>query len=411
VITARSKSTSTAASSLAASLGPRGQTRVRRRAALLRAALGRSDFSQASVDRLLGLPDPRLTPAEQQALWTWRARADDPLALITRLFLLGQPVALDQARLAFSDDFDAAVRAGLLRVQGGRVEALLSLSLHEGTRIFADPARARPDRHHVLGPTRATLVLESALPPGPQGRVLELGTGAGYLAVRTADRARSMTATDVSPRALELAAVNAAVAGLPESGSGAGIEWLCGDRFAPVGRRRFDLVLGNLPFVVSPDRRFVYRDGGLGEDAFVASVVGGVGRHLVPGGLAIFLGQWVHREGEPEDERLAPWFVQAGCDALVLRLEGEPVDVYAARWSAGPGVDLSAADRLREIERWVLHLRRLRIQGVSTGLFVLRRRPAPRHFMAIDDVAPTAPVPTWAEIAARLAELDASSGG
>jgi SAM-dependent methyltransferase len=388
---------------------PRAQARLWRRAALLRAALGRSDFSQASVDRLLGLPDPRLAPAEQQALWSWRARADDALSVFTRLFVLGEPVALDQMRTAWGDDFDPAVRAGLLRVQGGLVEALLSLSLHEGTRVFADPPRARPDRQHVLGPTRATLVLEAALPPGPLGRVCELGTGAGYLAVRLAERARTMTATDVSPRALELAALNAAVAGLSDAEMGVGIEWLRGDRFAPLARRRFDLVFGNLPFVVAPDQRFVYRDGGLGEDAFVASVVSGVGRHLLPGGMAVFLGQWIHREGEPEDERLAPWFVHAGCDALVLRLEGEPCDVYAARWSAGPGVDLSPADRRREIERWVLHLRRARIQGVSTGLFVLRRRAAPRHFMAIDDVAPAAPVPTWPEIAARLGELDASA--
>jgi hypothetical protein len=57
-----------------------------------------------------------------------------------------------------------------------------------------------------------------------------------------------------------------------------------------------------------------------------------------------------------------------------------------------------------------MHLRRARILGISTGLFVLRRRQAARHWMAIDDVAPAAPAPRWQQIAARLTTLTAQAG-
>ena len=384
-----------------AGAGPRAQLlhdlmeRVRAGAA----AGGRSGFAGV-LDHLLGAADPRLSSDEQTALWCWRARGDEPLARFARLYVLGQTLPRAAVAQLWGTDFDRAAARGLLVVRGTRVEAGLSLALHDGVPIFADPICATPGPEHVVGPTRATHVLARALPRTPVAEALELGTGAGSLALALAGRAAQVTATDVSARALGLAALNAALAGARN------LTFLRSDRFARLSGRRFDLIAGNLPFVVSPERRYGYRDSGLAEDGFVASVVKEVGGHLVEGGFAVLLGQWVHREEEAEDERLAPWFVAAGCDALVLRLDAETIDTYAARWSAGPRASVDLPERLREIERWVLHLRRLRIHGLSTGLFVLRRRPAARHFMSIDEVSPSDPPPDWTEIAARLAALD-----
>jgi methylase of polypeptide subunit release factors len=267
--------------------------------------------------------------------------------------------------------------------------------------VFADltPDDASPEAAaHVPGPTRATLVLERALPPGPVKTALDLGTGCGYLALRLAARARTVVGTDVSARALALSTLNARL-------QGADVTFVRSDRFAALGPprtpQRFDLVVGNLPFVIAPQRQYVYRDGGLPEDGFFASVVSGVGRHLQPGGLALLLGQWVHKEDEPEDQRLAPWFVAAGCDALVVRLEAEPLEVYAARWSAGPRA-IERAARVTAIDQWVVHMRRARLRGVSTGLFVLHRSRSRRHAMSIDDWDTGAPSPRWDQLVPRL---------
>jgi methylase of polypeptide subunit release factors len=380
-------------------------------ARLLRAVMDRAGVavsvdgagSAGGLEALLGAADPRLTSAEQEALWLARAAGSAPIAAFARLFVFGETLARADARALFADDLPAAEATGLLRTSRTGVAATLSLSLHEGLPVFADAVASARASEHVPGPTRATLVLDGALPPSPVKSALELGTGPGYLALRLCARARAVTATDVSPRALAFAALNAAVHGVRN------LTLVRSDRFAALAQprpRRFDLVVGNLPFVVAPTQAYVFRDSGLAEDGFVASVVSGVGRHLQPGGLALLLGQWVHKEDEPEDQRLAPWFVAAGCDALVLRLDAEPADVYAARWSAGPRGDLDRAARASLLERWLLHLRRARIRGVSTGLFVLRRRPGRRHVMSIDDVDTAAPPPRWPEIATRLAALD-----
>lgn len=372
-----------------------------------------------AITRLLGAPDARLDQHEQAALWRYRARGGDPLSIFTTLFVLGQALPATLVRTGWGgrtgkkpEVFTRALAAGLIENHGRRlVRAGFSLSVHEGRLIFSDRDAAAPASDHVLGPTKATLVLARALPRSDlrASDVLEIGTGAGLLALLLSEHARSVTGTDVAPRALALAALNGALAGVGN------IEWLRSDRFAALGRRRFHFITGNLPFVVAPDREYVYRDGGLAEDGFVASIISGVGKHLRPGAFALFLGQWVHRDDEAEDERLAPWFVAAGCDALVLRLDAEPADIYAARWSAGPGQAVPLSERDQRLERWVSHLRRTRIRGVSTGLFVLRRRAAARHFMSIEeaDAGPdaAASTPTWSQIAARFAALDAEADG
>lgn len=366
-------------------------------ARLLGALAARLGLTAAAIHERLGPPDSRLQPAEQDALWAFRARGTEPLEIFVRLYLLGLPVPAAQARALWAADHARAVKAGLVRSGRGGVRAGLALAAPEGTLVYADPHadRARPE--YVPGPTRSTLVLERALPRAAVGRALELGTGAGYLALRLAALAREVTATDVSRRALALAGLNLALH------DARNVTLVRADRFAGIDGT-YDLVIGNLPFVVAPRREYRYRDSGLPEDELVASVIAGAGPRLAEGGFAIFLAQWVHREGEPEDERLAPWFAAAGCDALALRLEAETADTYAARWSAGPA-PISAEERLTRLERWALHLRRARIHGVSTGLIVLRRRAADRHLMSIDEVDPGAATPAWAEIAARFAVL------
>jgi len=81
-------------------------------------------------------------------------------------------------------------------------------------------------------------------------RVLDLCTGSGAVALAIALEAApgsvTLTATDLSPEALEVAQENS-------SRVGARIELLTGDLFHPVAGRRFDVVVANPPYVRQQD--------------------------------------------------------------------------------------------------------------------------------------------------------------
>src|SRR5512133_1525244 len=75
------------------------------------------------------------------------------------------------------------------------------------------------------------------------GAVLDVCTGSGALAIIAAlAGARSVTAVDVSRRAVVTARLNARL-------NGARVEALCGDLLSAVPGRRFDVIVANPPYL------------------------------------------------------------------------------------------------------------------------------------------------------------------
>ncbi|MFD5558835.1 HemK2/MTQ2 family protein methyltransferase [Streptomyces sp. NPDC127068] len=99
----------------------------------------------------------------------------------------------------------------------------------------------------VYAPQHDTLLLARALEREDVtgATVLDVGTGAGPLALAAARRGARVTAVDTTHRAVLTARFNARRARLP-------VEVRHGDLFAPVAGRRFDLVLSNPPYVPAP---------------------------------------------------------------------------------------------------------------------------------------------------------------
>lgn len=331
-----------------------------------------------------------------------RAASDrEPLgsaAILARLFLLGETVAnahLSHAlpRLGVEGAralglVDGAGRA-LLELRpyaaidaGGSVQWLIASDLGELAIGGALPA------DHVLGVGGASLTLATLIPTAPVDRVLDLGTGCGIQSLHAARHARIVVATDISTRALDRARLTLALNGVPvldgggasgvASETAAGVDLRQGDLFAPVAGERFDRIISNPPFVITPREagviRYEYRDGGRVGDGIVEEVVRGAADHLVPGGTAHLLGNWEYRDAFGGDglARVRGWIEQAGLDGWVVERERQSPEEYAATWIRDGGTRVGTPEYARLATQWLDDFAARGVTAVGFGYIVLR---------------------------------------
>src|SRR5699024_12333272 len=98
-----------------------------------------------------------------------------------------------------------------------------------------------------LGVGGASLTLARITPRTRVGRVLDLGCGGGIQALHAARHAEHVVATDLSERALAVAAFNAALNGIE-------VELRQGSLLEPVAGARLGPIVPNPPFVITPPR-------------------------------------------------------------------------------------------------------------------------------------------------------------
>ncbi|WP_241985758.1 MULTISPECIES: methyltransferase [Cryobacterium] len=300
---------------------------------LLRSDLAAANFSVPALTGLWGIEADAALRRNQRvpalrALEGLRETLGhaDPCATLARLFVLGLPVdradldaALPVLGAAGAEELGlvASVVAFLEPHAAGAVRPLLELRPYSFVDAhgagswwilsdLGELALGHPlGESHVLGVGGASLTLSGLLIPTSVTSALDLGTGCGIQAMHASRHADRVVATDISARALELAALNAQ---LNKIGN---IEFRLGSLFEPVAGERFDHIISNPPFVITPRvpgvPAYEYRDGGMVGDALVEAVVRGAADHLTPGGVAQLLGNWEYHAGQDAFERLAGW--------------------------------------------------------------------------------------------------------
>lgn len=353
-------------------------------APLLAAALESSGYTVDGVGDLLGERAARALHREQPLpAARVTAASSRPLATLIRLFALGRAVPadeLDRAMPTFGTD--SMSRLGLIGpAEPGLVRALFDLRPYAEEQgrwyVLSDLSEVMTGRplpvEHVLGIGGASTTLASWTPRRQVEAALDLGTGCGVQSLHLGGHAGRIVATDTSARALAVARFNAALNGQ---------EWDLrrGDLFDPVGGEQFDLVVSNPPFVITPRGGedgvvplYEYRDGGRVGHAIVAGLVGRVGEHLRPGGVAQLLGNWEVARGEDWPAVVGGWLERSDLDAWVVQRETQDPCEYAELW-AGDGGHRSGTPGFEEMYgAWLDDFESRDVDHVGFGVITLQR--------------------------------------
>lgn len=292
----------------------------------------------------------------------------EPSSVLAQVFFQGKALPVGELRKALGTvSIEDLERMGLVKTSGQRTHAVFRIGSLDGHLIISDWQSWRAEQTFVPGINPSGVTLSHFIPKRPAGKALDLGTGSGLIAVLCAEWAECVVATDISPRALELARASAWLNGIAK------LDLRLGSWFDPVQGELFDLVMCNPPYVISPERRFIYRDGTEAGNAgdLCARLIGGLPAILAPGGIGIVLVNWGRRFGEDDFSEPRRWFEERNLAGVILSYRQYTPEQYAWWWQLSPtGFPADAADRVR---RWVDYYDHLGIEAIHSGVIALRQ--------------------------------------
>jgi hypothetical protein len=172
---------------------------------------------------------------------------------------------------------------------------------------------------------------------------------------------------------LNVTAFNARLNGL------ANVECRQGSFFEPVAGETFDLIVCNPPYVISPETRYIFRDGNRPGDAVCAEVARALPTFLREGGFGHMLGNWVCEPGGDWTGPPRRWLEHGGCNVLALLHLFEDPLTYAARWLQGEHLAFPAAYG-QALDRWLDYYRERGIQALASGALIVQRRGGGSHW-------------------------------
>ncbi|MGB8004307.1 MAG: class I SAM-dependent methyltransferase [Gaiellaceae bacterium] len=328
--------------------------------------LRRAGYTDDAIHSLLGEDAYSIERGDARA--EERRLPDGPLATLVRLLFLQLSVSAEDAEAALGREAVAALEAIGLAEIGERVVPRARI-LPIGKVLLASDGYSQDEddpSDYVATYTPTARVLDSLTPRPRIDSALDVGTGSGIHALLAAQHARRVIATDVNRRALAYTELNAALNGLRN------IETRQGSLFEPVEGETFDLITCNAPYVVSPERRWVYRDSEFQDDQVSERVILLAAEHLNEGGYASMLVSWLAFDEKDPDERVRAWVEASGCDSWVLPTVNSDPLTHAAEWNS----HLAGAALDEALDEWAQYFDALGVQLVSEGAVVLHKQDA-----------------------------------
>ncbi|WP_149496641.1 methyltransferase [Roseiconus lacunae] len=344
-------------------------------AKLVRDTFRDAEYTESRLRERSGLlvpPPAELTPGGVVEAFQDSDSAFDCLA---QLFFLGREIDVVAARKVLPKGLiDCFLRSGVIAERYQSLTPKVLLVPVEDVWLASDLQVLRDHSHKDYVPTvcDAALHLASVAVRQPTRRMLDLCCGFSLHGVLASRHAESVITSDLNPRAAAFARFNAALNECQD------FTTVTGDVFSAVKGKKFDLILSNPPFIISPEAVTTYRFAPYELDGFVEQMFRQAPDYLQHGGIFQAVCEWVEIDGVDWQQRLQTWFEGRGCDVWVLTANRQLPSTYAANTLRQSDTD---ADQLPDmIANWEQYFSKQKVNAIHGGFIFLRRRDGDNWF-------------------------------
>jgi methylase of polypeptide subunit release factors len=340
-------------------------------------------YTEPNLRKYLGAPELPSKHLRNQPRLLDRTSASTLLNALLRWFWLGHAQNETQIAAVVPGELLSLLNeSGLLQAEDG-VWTPMAMLLPVDTFLVASDhpvAIEQQQSELVLWPNPTSKFLGRFAVRRHSRATLDLGTGSGILSLNAAKHSDTVVATDLNARAVSCAQFNAALNAVDN------IEVLTGDCFAPVSDRRFDLILSNPPFFITPQTDYLFCENSMELDGLCRRLVKEAPEHLYEGGYIQMLCEWAQISGQPWEERVAEWLEGSGCDAWVMKgLTQDPAEYAQHRIRE---VSQDPSDDAGLYDGYMNYYRQRGVEAIHDGLIVMRRREG-KNWMRIEEVPKT----------------------
>ncbi|MCA9139176.1 MAG: methyltransferase [Planctomycetales bacterium] len=316
-------------------------------------------------------PTERVPPAVLEALLDGAS----PFHFLARLFFFGLPVDAHEASAALPTEFIRACLDCGLVAKDVDVLRPVALVVPVGDAFLASDLQvtAWQDEEHYVPPVcDAALHLASVAIRTPVKRMLDLCGGFALHGIISSPFCEEVVTTDLNPRAEAFALFNAA---LNECDN---FKAVTGDMFDAVEGQRFDRILSNPPFIITPESATTFRFTPHELDGFIHRMLSEAPQYLNDGGVMQTICEWVEIDGQEWQERLRGWFDGNGCDVWILPANRQLPSTYAnvvLRQTIADESQLASHQ-----QEWTDYFHSQSVVAIHGGFIFFRRRQGKNWF-------------------------------
>jgi carbamoyltransferase len=339
----------------------------------LRAILVHAGYTESTVCELLGIESLQRIEPTYLRYYDRSVLPKSDLGDFIRFFLLRVALSLERLKKLFgSQCLDSLIRLGVVRRRGDEWASAVDLYCAEDLFIATDHRHMVHDDDQLdetpVGHIGAdSLGLVYAAPRYPVECALDLCTGSGIQALVSSRYTKEVVGVDINPRAVRFARFNADLNGVGNA------TFAVGDLYAPVGGRKFDLILATPTLLATPRHEVAFRDGAASDDEVLSRIISEAAHCLTESGRLHVVADLAR--GAEYERKLDAWWSGGPAHKLVL----QTADRRGFR-SATPRTHAPLGQQFEsyntELEQWVTSFRQAKLKSTNIGYIFMHRVPS-----------------------------------